>query len=138
MVGYNGSYLVIAAGITIFIIVGRVDRNTQGETVMLQSISIISTTVSTPEQAEAIAKQLVESRLAGCVQIDGPIQSIYCWEGRVCNEPEYRLNIKTLPIYTDQLLASIGKLHPYQTPELLVSSLECSEDYHRWLSDQVA
>ena len=109
----------------------------KSEIAMLKSISIISTTVGKPEQAQALARQVVESRLAGCVQVDGPIQSVYRWEGNVCDEPEYRLSIKTLPQQLAPLLESLSRLHPYQTPELLVSTVECSEDYYRWLLEQV-
>lgn len=105
---------------------------------MNHSISVINTTVGSSDQAQKIAKRLVESQVAGCVQIDGPIQSVYRWEGKVCEEAEYRLSAKTVPNLVDTLMASLGTLHPYQTPELLVTSVECSENYFRWLKDQVA
>lgn len=105
---------------------------------MLYTISTVSTTLGTKEQAQALAEQVVESRTAACVQIDGPIHSVYRWEGKLCSETEYRLTLKTLPALVDNLIERVRKLHPYQIPELLVSSGEVSADYFGWVQEQVA
>jgi periplasmic divalent cation tolerance protein len=105
---------------------------------MLYTISTVSTTLGTQEQAQALAEQVVESRTAACVQIDGPIHSVYRWKGKLCSETEYRLTLKTLPALVDNLIEHVRKLHPYQIPELLVSSGKVSADYFGWVQEQVA
>jgi periplasmic divalent cation tolerance protein len=55
---------------------------------------VVLITVSTAQQADDLARQIVEARLGACVQIE-TIQSVYRWQGTLCNEPEYRLSIKT-------------------------------------------
>jgi periplasmic divalent cation tolerance protein len=104
---------------------------------MLRTISTVSTTVGTLEQAQNMARQIVKSSVAACVQIDGPLQSFYVWDGKLCDEKEYRLTCKTLPGQVDALSSLVKELHPYQIPELLVSHADCSPDYFQWLTEQV-
>lgn len=98
----------------------------------------IVTTLETSEQAESFAQQLVELRLAACVQIDGPIRSVYRWQGKICRSEEYRCCIKTSQSILEEVKERIGQLHPYETPELLVfQSCDVSEDYLKWARDQL-
>ncbi len=91
------------------------------------------TTVERKEQAEALARGLVEERLAACVQIDGPITSFYRWEGRVEQASEYRLAAKFLASRQLELEAWLFSRHPYQTPEwLVVRADHVSEKYLSW------
>ena len=57
----------------------------------------VTTTVATLDDAKALARAIVEERLAACVQIDAIAASFSRWEGRLCEEPEVRLSIKTVP-----------------------------------------
>lgn len=91
------------------------------------------TTVETREQAETLARGLVEARLAACVQIDGPILSVYRWQNRVETAPEHRLAIKFLANRQVELEAWLLHRHPYETPEwIVVRADRVSEKYLSW------
>lgn len=104
----------------------------------MEKLALLSTTVDSHEAATAMAKRLVESRKVACVQIDGPIESVYRWQGQVCQAAEYRLSCKTTPTLTEKVLAQILEYHSYQTPELLVQSIDASPEYFAWLVEQVS
>lgn len=95
---------------------------------------VVLTTVETAGQGREIARQLVESRLAGCVQILPAMTSIYHWEDRIEEATEVMLLIKTRrPLY-DQLEARLRQLHPYQTPEILALPVSAgATGYLAWL-----
>ncbi len=99
----------------------------------------ITTTLETMEQAQQLADALVKSRLAACVQIAGPIQSVYQWQGEICNSTEYRCTIKTTANLQARLFSAIREQHPYEVPEILVTKVSASsEAYGRWLQAQVS
>ncbi len=94
----------------------------------------ITTTTSSEEDAKIIATKLTEQKLAACVQIEGPIKSIYLWKGAIQEDTEWRLKIKTLAIYFDKVETSIKKSHSYETPEIIATNLSfISNDYLNWL-----
>jgi periplasmic divalent cation tolerance protein len=72
------------------------------------------------EAATALASEVVERRLAACVNIIPAVASVYRWEGRIVSETESTLLIKTTPQCVPALKAFIEKAHPYDTPELIV------------------
>jgi periplasmic divalent cation tolerance protein len=91
------------------------------------------TTVTTREQADQLATGAVEQQLAACVQIDGPIASVYRWEGKLERAAEYRLTFKYLPENAPALARWVLSRHPYETPEwLVVSATEVGEKYLSW------
>jgi periplasmic divalent cation tolerance protein len=95
----------------------------------------ISTTTETKEQAQKIARYLVEQKLAACVQISGPIESTYRWKDKVETAIEYLCLIKTRTTLFKKVEAAIKKLHPYETPEIIaVSIIKGSREYLKWLS----
>lgn len=99
----------------------------------------ITTTLETMEQAQQLADSLVKSHLAACVQITGPIQSVYKWQGKICNSAEYRCTIKTTAKMQAKLFTAIHELHPYDVPEILVTNVSaCSEAYRLWLQAQLS
>lgn len=91
--------------------------------------------MDTREAAESIAHDLVERRLAGCVQIGGPVCSTYSWNGGIEQSMEFRLAIKTTKLKLDQLLEELTLLHPYDTPEILWSEVFTSSSYFHWLNE---
>ena len=102
----------------------------------MKSYIQISTTTETKEQAENIAQRLVETKLAACVQITGPITSIYRWKGKVENEHEWLCLIKTREDLFDKVETVIKKLHSYETPEIIaVPIVKGSKEYFVWLDD---
>jgi len=99
---------------------------------------IILTTVGLMEKAEQIADALVERRLAACVNIVGPIRSVYRWKGAVQREQEYLLLIKTTAERATALATVFDELHPYELPEHVELAIEGgSVPYLEWLGAQV-
>jgi len=99
---------------------------------------IVLTTVGLMEKAEQIANALVERRLAACVNIVGPIRSIYRWQGSVQREQEYLLLIKTTAERATALATAFAELHPYELPEHVELTIEGgSVPYLEWLGAQV-
>ena len=82
------------------------------------------TTVATPAEAERLAGEIVERRLAACVQIEGPIRSYFLWDGKQENIDEFRLCLKFLPAQSEGLEAYVMANHPYETPEWIVVRAE--------------
>ena len=100
---------------------------------------IVLTTVGSTERAEAIAMALVERRLAACVNIIGPIRSIYRWKEKIENEQECLLVIKTGGDRAADLQAAFSELHPYELPEHVELSIAGgSAEYLAWLTAQVS
>ena len=99
----------------------------------------VTTTVAAVEQAETIAKALIEQRLAACVQISAPITSVYRWEGRVETSSEHKLTAKTTAGAYEQLERIIRQLHPYDTPEILAVPIVAGHTpYLAWMEMEVA
>jgi len=100
---------------------------------MADYILILVTAGSEPE-AEKIARALVEERLAACVNIISPIRSIYRWEGKVQDDHEWLLVIKTQATHFAAIEARVKALHSYQVPEVIALPIVAgSEQYLGWL-----
>ena len=99
---------------------------------------IVLTSVGSRETAEELAGKLVERRLAACVNIVGPIHSIYRWKGAIERAQEYLLIIKTTAERASELAAAFGELHGYEVPEQVELAIEKgSSAYLGWLEAQV-
>jgi periplasmic divalent cation tolerance protein len=99
---------------------------------------IVLTTVGRMEKAEQLARTLVERRLAACVNIVGPIRSIYRWKGKIENDKEYLLLIKTTAERAAELESAFADLHPYELPELVELGVEDGgASYLAWIGAQV-
>ena len=77
----------------------------------------VVTTLGDAGEARAMARALVERRLAACVQIT-TIESVYAWEGEICNDPEFRLLVKTTTARYAEVEAAILALHSYDLPAI--------------------
>lgn len=91
---------------------------------------------TTPDRplAERIGRALVEQRLVACAQITGPVTSIYRWQNEVCQEEEFRLVLKFVAGREDSVLAALTRLHPYETPQWIVTHADASSrDYVAWV-----
>lgn len=98
----------------------------------------VSTTTQTKADADRIAAALVEQRLAACVQVSGPIQSRYRWQGKVETAEEWLCTAKTTREAYDQVEQAIRELHAYEEPEILaVPIVAGSASYLTWLREQV-
>ena len=99
---------------------------------------IVLTTVGLHEKAEELARALVDRRLAACVNLIGPIRSIYRWKGKIENEQEYLLLIKTSADRSADLAAAFSELHPYELPERVeLQIVGGGADYLSWVFAQV-
>ena len=97
----------------------------------------IVTTTATKEQARQIADMLVERYLVACVQVVGPIESTYRWEGKVQRSEEWRIEAKTRADRFARVSTAIREIHPYEEPELIAMQIiDASEGYRRWAYDQ--
>ena len=102
------------------------------------NILSITTTVADGAAARDLARLILERRLAACVQLDEGVTSLYRWEGRLCEEPEVRLVIKTLPACVPALQALLAEHHPYELPQFAACPMAASEAYAKWVAEAVA
>jgi periplasmic divalent cation tolerance protein len=101
---------------------------------MTDALQVV-TTAGSQDEAEHIARQLVERKLAACVQVIGPMTSIYHWQGEVERAAEWLLQIKTDRARYGEVEAAIRALHSYEVPEILALAVAAgSADYLRWLA----
>jgi periplasmic divalent cation tolerance protein len=106
---------------------------------MMSDKRIVLTTAGDREEAQKIASALVERRVAACVNIVGPIDSVYRWQGKVERAQEYLLIIKTTAAAADRVHEVNSELHSYELPECVVLPVEGgSEEYLAWIGENVA
>jgi periplasmic divalent cation tolerance protein len=99
---------------------------------------LMLTTASSREEAHAIATELVSRRLAACVNILGPVASVYRWQGEVESSEEFLLLIKSTEAQVPAIQEAIGELHSYQVPELISFTIESGlESYLDWIAASV-
>lgn len=105
---------------------------------MSTAVRVVLVTCESAAQAESLAEALVGERLAACVNVVGPIRSIYRWQGEIQHESEYLLVIKTAADRMAALDERIRQLHTYETPEILALPVDAgSAGYLDWLLQQV-
>ena len=100
---------------------------------------VVLTTTPNMEEAENLARKIVEARLAACVQVLPAMQSFYFWEGEIQKDSEHLLLIKTAAEKFDELEKCIRTNHSYSVPEIVALRAEnVSDDYLKWLKDYVS
>ena len=105
---------------------------------MMSDARVVLTTAGSREEAEKVASALVEGELAACVNIVGPMTSVYRWEGKVERAEEFLLVIKTWGSAYDDVEEAIKELHSYELPECIALRVEKgSEEYLEWLQESV-
>jgi periplasmic divalent cation tolerance protein len=98
----------------------------------------VLTTAGSRAEAGAIAAALIERRLAACVQISGPITSIYRWQGAIENAEEWHCLAKTASSHWDAVEAAIRELHSYEQPEIVATPIAAgSAGYLRWIDESL-
>jgi periplasmic divalent cation tolerance protein len=98
----------------------------------------VVTTAEKRQDAEKIAKALVERRLAACVQLVGPIVSTYWWKNNIETAEEWQCLIKSKKGFYDEVEKVIKMLHPYETPEIIALPIVSgSDDYLEWLDSEL-
>ncbi len=99
----------------------------------------LTTTTASEQEALKLARILIDQRLAACVQISGPIRSIYHWQGELCEAVEYQCSIKSLAIHAARLMQIIRQAHSYDTPQIIVLPVtDCDPSYAQWWREQIA
>ena len=104
----------------------------------MEQLLQVLTTVADKATAQAIARTLVQKSLAACVQIDGPIESVYRWNGNIQVSEEWRCTIKTRQDRLMALQEELRELHPYDLPQIFCIGADgASKPYYDWVSSCV-
>lgn len=99
---------------------------------------MVLVTCSSLEEGAKIAQSLVEKRLAACVNISSPIRSFYRWEGKIRDEQEYMLFIKTARGLFGELRLEVERLHSYHVPEVIcLAIVDGAANYLNWIAESV-
>jgi periplasmic divalent cation tolerance protein len=102
-------------------------------------VRIVLTTIGSETDALALARTLVDERLAACVNVLPAMVSIYRWKGSVEQDKEHQVVIKTAPDRLPALEARLRQLHPYELPEFLVLDVAGGEAaYLAWVRESVS
>lgn len=100
---------------------------------------LVLTTTSSAEESRKIARELIERRLAACVNIVPKVESIYRWEGRVEQAQEFLLLIKTTETAFSRLRDALQQIHSYDLPECILLNVDDgSLPYLQWIDGSVA
>ncbi|MFC1568841.1 divalent-cation tolerance protein CutA [bacterium] len=95
---------------------------------------VIFCTTASEHEARLISESLVKEKLAACVNRLPGIQSMYIWEGKLCDDQEWLLIMKSKKSVLDQVISKIKSIHSYDTPEIIaLPIMGGSEDYLNWL-----
>jgi periplasmic divalent cation tolerance protein len=107
--------------------------------VSVADVVLVLTTVPADDRGEAIARALVDERLAACVNVLGPMTSFYRWHGAVERDVERQLLIKTTRGRVAALQARLVELHPYDLPEFVVLPVsEGGPAYLDWVRNETS
>lgn len=97
---------------------------------------VVFITAPNEDDAAVMAKTLVESRLAACVNIIRNIRSIYSWQGNIEDDSEVLMIVKTRKELFEGLSSKVRELHSYDVPEIIAIPItDGSKDYLKWLKD---
>jgi len=98
---------------------------------------VILITTGSVDEGQNIARTLVDERLAACVNIISPIQSVYRWEGQVQDDQEVLLIVKTATEMLEPLAVRVKQLHSYEVPEIIALPIIAgATDYLDWIDKQ--
>lgn len=99
---------------------------------------VVLSTCSSAEEARKAARALVEKQLAACVQITGPMTSVYRWKGKIEEAAEYGLIIKTARGLLDAVRLELEQVHSYELPEMVALAIvDGSPNYLNWLDAEL-
>ena len=94
------------------------------------------TTFDNKDEAKEVARSIIDEGLGACVQVIGPIESVYKWKGHTEVSEEYICLIKTKNSLYKDLKRTIIELHPYENPEILqIDIQDGSHEYLKWIDD---
>jgi periplasmic divalent cation tolerance protein len=100
---------------------------------------VVLTTLASVEEAVTLIRALLERRLIACGNILPEVRSIYRWEGKVADEREVIVLLKTRVSRVEALEMAFGELHPYKVPELLALPVSAGlHKYLEWIDDETS
>lgn len=104
---------------------------------MNSQAAVVLITAPSREVGRQIASLLLEKRLAACVNILGPVNSLYTWEGKAQEDEEYLLVVKTRTgLLQDGVIPAVQAVHPYDLPEIIaLPVIGGLEDYLDWIQN---
>lgn len=104
----------------------------------MQKYIVVFITAPSKDVGTTIASALLEQKLAACINI-GPVNSLYTWEGKTCNDEEVLLIVKTKSdIFESKFVPAVKAVHPYEVPEIIALPIIMgSESYMDWIGDEV-
>jgi periplasmic divalent cation tolerance protein len=98
---------------------------------------VVFTTVASDEEAVTLIRELLDRRLIACGTLFPGARSLYRWQGKVADETEVVLMLKTRSARLDSLREAFSELHPYKVPELLGVPVEAGlEKYLEWINGE--
>ena len=98
---------------------------------------VIYITTGSVNEAKKIGRVLVEEKLVACSNIISPIRSIYSWQGKICDDKEALMVLKTRKKLFNQIVKRVEKLHSYDVPEIIAMPIiEGSSKYLSWLNEE--
>ena len=100
-------------------------------------VLVVFSNFPNPELAAQVARTLVSENLAACVNLVGPVRSVYRWEGKLCDDTETLAIIKTTTERFDAMKERLVSLHEYKVPEVVAMSVEAGHaPYLAWVADE--
>jgi periplasmic divalent cation tolerance protein len=97
----------------------------------------VVTMIDSPDKAGALADQILESRIASCAQISGPIESKYWWKQELVTASEWKITFKTQTVLSDKLVQLIKNLHSYEIPEIIIILIRAGDrEYLKWIESE--
>ena len=94
----------------------------------------VTVTAPTSEEAKALGQYAVESRMAACAQVSGPITSTYWWDGEITSASEYVCTLKTTSHRLQALMEVMRGVHSYDVPEIVAVPLAAGDSsYLAWI-----
>ena len=100
---------------------------------------LVLTTIGSEEEAARLARSLVERRLVACVNDAGAVRSFFTWKGKLEDDSEHLLVMKTRADRYAELEAALQDLHPYEVPEVIAIRIDRgSKAYLAWIDENVA
>ena len=117
----------------------RVPLSTLSTLSTMPDAIVVLTTLATDEEAVRLVQALLERRLIACGNILPRIRSLYRWEGKVADEREVIVLLKTRAARLEALELAFGELHPYKVPELLALPVSAGlHKYLEWIDDETS
>ena len=103
----------------------------------MHGAQLVYCTFPNATEAEQVARALVESQLAACVNIVGAVRSVYRWKGEVCSEEECMIIAKTTAARFAELKTKLLALHSYDCPEIVAVNIDDGhEAYLQWIAEE--